>query len=142
MNLFFSNLIFDEFHWIPVDFFSVCEHLVFRKTDSSHGTGLWQRSLEHFAGSRCLECLYSHPDLTWVSHFPHSPSEEQTVYLCLFHHAFLKFLFYVLAVPHSTQDLSFPTRDRTQAPAVKVSSPSHWTARELLFYSHFEDKQN
>ena len=52
------------------------------------------------------------------------------------------FVLFLLAEPLGLQDLSFPTRDRTQDPAVKVSSPSHWTTRELLFYSHFEDKQN
>ena len=47
-------------------------------------------------------------------------------------------LFFIfLAMPHGLWDLSSPTRDRTQAPAVKVLSPNHWTAREfppLKFY--------
>ena len=47
------------------------------------------------------------------------------------------FLF-VLAVPLGLQGISFPIRDRTQAPAVKAPSPKHWTAREFpgcIFWS-------
>ena len=36
-----------------------------------------------------------------------------------------------LIMPHSLQGLSFPTRDPTQATAVKAASPNHWTAREF-----------
>ena len=35
------------------------------------------------------------------------------------------------AVPRSLWDLSSPIRDQTQALAVKVRSPNHWTAREV-----------
>ena len=33
--------------------------------------------------------------------------------------------------PHSFRDLSYLTRDRTQAPTVQAQSPIHWTAREF-----------
>ena len=36
-----------------------------------------------------------------------------------------------LAVPLNLQDLSSPARDWTQAPAMKMLSPNHWTAREV-----------
>ena len=37
------------------------------------------------------------------------------------------------------QNLSSITRDQTQAPAVKVLSPYHWTAREFsIFFFFFE----
>ena len=39
--------------------------------------------------------------------------------------------FFLLAMPCSLQDLSSPTRERTQATAVKAPSPNHWTAREF-----------
>ena len=42
-----------------------------------------------------------------------------------------KFLFFFLAMPLGMQDLSYLTRDQTQALAVKVPSPNHWTAREF-----------
>ena len=47
-------------------------------------------------------------------------------------------IFFLLAAPHGLQDLSSPTRDQSQAPAVKALSPNHWTAREfpvLIFYN-------
>ena len=43
--------------------------------------------------------------------------------------------FFFLAAPCSLWDLSFPSRDQTQAPAVKVQSPNHWTTREFPDYS-------
>ena len=45
-----------------------------------------------------------------------------------------------VAVPRGLQDLSSLTRDRTRAPAVKVLSPNHWTARE--FPRTFSSPQN
>ena len=39
-----------------------------------------------------------------------------------------------MAAPHGLQDLSSPSRDSTQATAVKVPSPNHWTAREFPIY--------
>ena len=39
---------------------------------------------------------------------------------------------FLLATPHSLQDLNSPTRDWTRAKAVKAPSPNHWTAREFL----------
>ena len=39
------------------------------------------------------------------------------------------FIFIFLATLRSLRDLSSPTGDRTWAPAVKVPSPNHWTAR-------------
>ena len=44
---------------------------------------------------------------------------------------FLSFFFFNLASPHSLWDLSSPTRDQTQAPAVKALSPNHRTTREF-----------
>ena len=44
-----------------------------------------------------------------------------SIFVCLF----------VLAEPWGLQDLSSPTRNWTQAMAVKVPSPNHWTAREF-----------
>ena len=43
------------------------------------------------------------------------------------------FNFLLLAWPLSFQDLSAPTRDQTQAPAVEaqVRSPHHWPTREV-----------
>ena len=38
---------------------------------------------------------------------------------------------YLLAVLGGLQDLSSPTRDCTQATAVKALSPNHWTTREV-----------
>ena len=40
--------------------------------------------------------------------------------------------FFFLAVPRGLQDPSSLTGDRTRVPAVKASSPNHWTAREYL----------
>ena len=40
------------------------------------------------------------------------------------------FVFF-LATLYILQDLSSPTRDWTQAPAVKVVSPNPWTTREF-----------
>ena len=37
---------------------------------------------------------------------------------------------------HNLWNLSFPTRDQTQAPAVKAPSCNHWTTRE--FPKHFK----
>ena len=34
-------------------------------------------------------------------------------------------------MPSGLRDLSSPTRDQTQAPAVKALSPNHWTTREF-----------
>ena len=42
-----------------------------------------------------------------------------------------KEVFFFFATASGLQDLSFWIRDQTQAPAVKVLSPSHWTTREL-----------
>ena len=39
--------------------------------------------------------------------------------------------FFFLATLYILQDLSSPTRDWTQAPAVKVVSPNPWTTREF-----------
>ena len=39
--------------------------------------------------------------------------------------------FYFLAVLHGLWGLSFLTRERTSALAVKASSSSHWAAREF-----------
>ena len=36
-----------------------------------------------------------------------------------------------LDAPHSLQDLSSPTRDRTRALAVSAPGPNHWTSREF-----------
>ena len=47
---------------------------------------------------------------------------------------FCLFVCFVLATPRGFQGLSSPTRDRTQAPAVKALSPNYWTTRE--FPSH------
>ena len=41
------------------------------------------------------------------------------------------FLFFLAAPCSGLWDLSSLTRDPTRAPAVKVRSPNHWTAREL-----------
>ena len=41
------------------------------------------------------------------------------------------FFFFPLPVPHCLQDLSCPTRDRMQTPAVKMLSFNHWNAREF-----------
>ena len=49
------------------------------------------------------------------------------LYFILFFFTFLSFL----AMLRDLWDLSFPTRDRTWALAVKAQSPNHWTAREL-----------
>ena len=38
---------------------------------------------------------------------------------------------YLLAVLGGLQDLSSPTRDCTQATAVKALSPNHWNTREV-----------
>ena len=43
-----------------------------------------------------------------------------------------------LAMPHGLWDLSSPTRDWTRATAVKVMSPSHWSAREFPTSYGFE----
>ena len=40
-------------------------------------------------------------------------------------------LFFFLAMPRSLQNLSFPTKDQTWAPAVRALTPNHWTAREF-----------
>ena len=45
---------------------------------------------------------------------------------------FVCFGFFFFAMPRGLWDLSSPTRDRTQAPAVKAPSPNHWTTREFL----------
>ena len=42
-----------------------------------------------------------------------------------FHPSFLPSFLYFLAELHSLRDLSFLTRDRTWAPAVRVLSPNH-----------------
>ena len=45
-----------------------------------------------------------------------------------------------LAMPCGLRDLSFLTRDQSQATAVKAPSPNHWTTREflhILSYSTF-----
>ena len=39
--------------------------------------------------------------------------------------------FFNLSVPHGLWDLSSPTRDGTQIPAVQVPNANYWTAREL-----------
>ena len=44
---------------------------------------------------------------------------------------FFPHFFLFFAVPRDFLDLSSPSRDRTWAPAMKVPSPNHWTAREL-----------
>lgn len=36
--------------------------------------------------------------------------------------------------PHGLQDLSFPSRDQTQALAVKALSPNHWATKEFPIY--------
>ena len=46
-----------------------------------------------------------------------------------------------LATPRVLRDLSSPTRDRTQALAVKVASPNHWTAREFPICGILKIKQ-
>ena len=38
---------------------------------------------------------------------------------------------YILAMPHSIWDLSFPTRDEPEPPAVETWSLNHWTTREV-----------
>ena len=43
----------------------------------------------------------------------------------------LIFIYFFLAIPCSLWDLSYQTRGRTRALAVKAWSPSHWTAREF-----------
>ena len=51
-------------------------------------------------------------------------------------HSFITqfFVFFVfLAAPRGLGDLSSPTRDWTQAPAVKASSSNHWTTREIPY---------
>ena len=50
-----------------------------------------------------------------------------------------KILFYFLAAPHSTWDLSSQTRDRTRAPYVR-SAVNHWTTREGSPNLHFTVK--
>ena len=45
----------------------------------------------------------------------------------------ISIFFFFGAVPRGFQDLSSPTRDRTWAPALKVWSPNHWTAREFPY---------
>ena len=47
-------------------------------------------------------------------------------------------LFFFLAAQCSLWDLSSPTRDQTQALAVKARSPNHWTAREFPGTTCFE----
>ena len=42
-----------------------------------------------------------------------------------------RFFVFCLAAPRSLQDLSSLARDWSQATAVKVPSPNHWTAREF-----------
>ena len=44
---------------------------------------------------------------------------------------FIFFFFIFLAEPLGLQDLSSPTRDRTQAPTVKAQGLNHWAAREF-----------
>ena len=43
---------------------------------------------------------------------------------------FFFFLFFLVS-PHSMWVLSYPTRDQTWTPAVKVLHPNHWTTREF-----------
>ena len=48
--------------------------------------------------------------------------------------------FIYLAMPNGLQDLSSPTRDWTQAPAVKAPSPNPWAAREFPEYEYLKQK--
>ena len=45
------------------------------------------------------------------------------------------FFFFFFWPRHGLWYLSSPTRDGTQAPAVKAPSPNHWTAREFPYLS-------
>ena len=40
-------------------------------------------------------------------------------------------LFFFLATPHGTWDLSSPTRDRTHTPVMEARSLNYWTSREV-----------
>ena len=61
-------------------------------------------------------------------------------FVCLFIYLFI-YLFICLVVSwHGLQDLSSPTSDWTQAPAVKAPSPNHWPAREFP-YPYFMDEE-
>ena len=68
------------------------------------------------------------PDNQICQHLLHGRAVASFIHWVLF-----VFLFF-LSVPCSLQDLSFLTRDGTQAPAVKALSPNHWTAREFPLY--------
>ena len=41
------------------------------------------------------------------------------------------FFFSFMAAPQDMWDLSSPTRNQTQPPAVEAQSLNHWTAREV-----------
>ena len=43
-------------------------------------------------------------------------------------------LFSFLAAPHGMRDLSSPTRNEPEPPAVEAQSPNHWTTREFPVY--------
>ena len=43
------------------------------------------------------------------------------------------FSFFIVAMPHHLQDLSSPTRDWTQAPAVNAQNPNRQAIKELYF---------
>ena len=48
-------------------------------------------------------------------------------------------IIYYYYLPHSLQDLTSPTRDRTQPLAVKILGLNHWTAREfpVCYYYYY-----
>ena len=69
--------------------------------------------------------LVSFPSTIFKLFFP-TPTLAGDLAYCL---PCLDFLF--LAAPCGLQDLSSLTRDRTQALAVKMTNPNHWTAREF-----------
>ena len=66
--------------------------------------------------------------LAEFANVPSSPS-SQDPYTPLTPASMSVFVF--LAIPRGLQDLTFLTRDQTQALAMRMPSPSHWTTREF-----------
>ena len=87
-------------------------------------------------GHQTLHCQNSND--TWCpwppgSNGPTSITTGFPTWSALPHHGLCSFIFVsVLARLHGLRNLSSPTRDWTQAPAVKAQSPNHRTSRKVL----------
>ena len=97
--------------WICLGYFHPVQLYVFMRSDSS------------------IFCFMAH-GVQGLRSFPFQDSNRFTHYSKSF--SFILFYYFIfLATPRGLWDLSSPTRDWTQALAVRARSPNHWTTREF-----------